>query len=83
MSRNTARTFSASAGFAGLAHILQTRSDAASSSGDLFVRRAFDTLLEIHQARADKDWMRVRIHEPGQDNFASAIDLSNFLAILL
>ena len=67
----------------GLANALQTRANAASSRGDFFVRRALDALLEIHQARADKKRVRVRVHESRQHNFLFTVDLSEFLAILL
>src|SRR6202035_4326579 len=65
------------------AHAFQVGPDAAAGRGDLFIGSALDTLLKIHQPRADKNRMGVGIHEPGQDNFTGAVDLSNFLAIPL
>src|ERR1700683_3136805 len=64
------------------AHAFQARPNAAASRGDLFIRSALDAFLKIYQAWADENWMRVRIDEPGQNDFARAIDLDNLLMIL-
>ena len=59
-----------------------TRADATASGGDLLIRSALDALLEIHETRGDKGWMGVGVDKARQHDFAGAVYLHDFLAIL-
>src|ERR1035437_8893068 len=66
-----------------IANTLEARTVSAASGRNLFVSSAFDALLEIHQPRAVKDRVGVRIHKAWENIFARAVDLGNLAAILL
>ena len=65
------------------ANAFDARPNAAAGRGDLFIGSAFDALLKIHQPRADKNRMGVRIHEAGQHDFARTVDLGDLLRFFL
>ena len=64
------------------AHTLDAAADASAGLSHLLVGRTLDSLLKIHQPRADENRMGVRIHKAGRDNFPGAIDFGNLLTIL-
>src|SRR5713101_7039269 len=68
---------------AGFAYGFDTRANASARLGNLFVGRARDAFLEIHQPRRNEHGMSVGIDEPGQNNLTLTVNLDDSLAILL
>ncbi len=70
-------------GFAGLPHAVNAGANSSASFGDLFVVRARNPLLKIHQPRMREHRMGVGIDEAGKHHASATVDLDNLLAILL
>ena len=65
-----------------LPHAVDAGTNSSARFGDLFVVRARNPLLEIHQPRMREYRMSMGIDEAGQDDAPAAIDLADLLPIL-
>jgi len=70
-------------GLGSFAHAVDARANATAGFGDFFVTGAGNALLEVQQPRLGEHRVGMGVYKAGQHDAATAVDLHDFLAILL
>ena len=68
---------------AGFANSFEAGTNSSAGFRDLFVSRASDTFLKVHEPRSHEYRMSMRIDKSREDHLAGAVDLDNLFSILL